>query len=264
MFYAIACALIFPLAVDVLPLKLSGVEAAVASAHTEGNFDGVVVVSQEGQAPLIVATGLADRMAKTANRPDTLFRLGSLTKQVTALMIMQEVTSGHLRLDQKVGEFVKSLPDSSGQVTIRQLLQHVSGLRNPSDGPDDAVPPFYLRTDPAVTDMTRVANGYCSETPKRAPGQSFEYNNCDYIILGAVLEAITGKGYPKILRERVTEPLGLRSWGMFPPTPPRAPARQKAIRKTDRSNFPKTRRLTARLAGYTGTRSMWRSGTARF
>ncbi len=188
----------------------------INEAHNRGDFDGVVVISENGHVVFTSAVGTSDRAAKVQMRPDTLFRLASLTKQVTALLVMQEVTAGNFRLDKKPGY---GLPE----ITIRQLLQHVSGLPNPSDGPENVIPAFYLRSDEAAADMMKTAKGFCSGKPKRSPGLQFEYNNCDYIVLGAMLEELTQKSYAQIVRERVIEPLGLRSWGVYPSDRRKAP-----------------------------------------
>jgi CubicO group peptidase (beta-lactamase class C family) len=194
-----------------------------AAARRSGNFDGVAVITIDGKTVLTSALGFSDRKAKIPMGPETVFRLGSLTKQVTALLVMQQVSGGCIRLDQTAGSISKSLPESSGRVTIRQLLSHVSGLPNPSDGRENAVPDFYLRIDPSAGDMTKSALGFCSGKPKREPGGRFEYNNCDYIVLGALLEALSGESYAELMRERVIQPLELKSWVVAPSDPELAP-----------------------------------------
>lgn len=186
-------------------------------AHASGNFDGVVVVSQGSKVVFTRSVGLADRARDVPMTEHTVFRLASETKQVTALLIMQEVNAGRLHLDETANKVLPELATSVGRVTIRQLLQHVSGLPNPSDGPHDVVPPFYRRVDRDAADNTRAAFGFCSSAPKREPGQQFEYNNCDYLVLGAILERVTGKQYPALVHDRVIAPLHLSSWGIPDP-----------------------------------------------
>ena len=194
---------------------LSNATVAITAAHDAGDFDGVVVVSQNGKMILQTAMGFADRAAHVPNRVDTLFRLASLTKQVTALLIMQQVSSGKMSLEQPASRYLPALKPAVGRVTIRQLLQHVSGLPNPSDGPENEIPAFYQRTGPPAADVTKTALGFCSGTPKREPGGNFEYNNCDYIVLGALLERVTGLSFRSMVQERVIKPLALSSWGVF-------------------------------------------------
>lgn len=195
----------------------------VQTTHTAGEFNGVVIITQNGKNLLSIAVGESDPTTHLANTPQTTFRLASLTKQITALLVMQEVASNRLRLDQPAGSYLTGLSPAAAKVTIQQLLQHVSGLPNPGDGPENIVPPFYLRQGEQAADMQKSATGVCSGTPKREPGLSFEYNNCDYIILGAVLTSVTHTSYSDLVRTRIVQPLGLHSWGLWPADPKRAP-----------------------------------------
>ena len=213
------------LAVPVQAQKLDRAKLAdvFAAAHRAGRFDGVAVITVDGKTVLASALGFSNRKTMTPMRPGTIFRLGSLTKQVTALLVMQQVSTGRIQLEQTAGSILKTLPEGVGRVTIRQLLSHVSGLPNPSDGPEDKVPPFYLRTAPSARDLSESGLRFCAGTPKREPGGQFEYNNCDYLVLGALLESLSGKSYGELVRERVIRPLGLHSWTLAPANPSRAP-----------------------------------------
>ena len=206
-----------------LPAQSAALLSVVERAQAAGSFSGVVVVARDGKVSFVKAVGFADRERRVPMTASTVFRLASQTKQVTALLIMQEVSKGHISLNTRSEEVLPGLASYVGRVTVRQLLQHVSGLANPSDGPGDVVPPFYLRVDAAAADSTKAAFGPCSAPPKRAPSLQFEYNNCDYLVLGALLERCTGKSYATLVRERITQPLGLTSWGMFEGDLKRAP-----------------------------------------
>ena len=197
--------------------------SVVQGAHASGKFDGVVVVSKQGKVVYSKAVGFADRLQAVPMREDTVFRLASQTKQITALLIMQEVEAKHLALNERAQDVLPTLASSTGRVTVRQPLQHVSGLPNPSDAPDNVVPPFYVRSGLDVASNTKSAVGFCSGAAKREPGLQFEYNNCDYIVLGALLEKLTGKSYATLIQERVSGPLGLQSWGIFSPDLAAAP-----------------------------------------
>lgn len=197
--------------------------AIIQRAHEGGNFDGVVVVSRDGPVVYKEAFGLADRAHAVPMRVETVFHLASLTKQVTALLVMQEVRAKHLSLNEFAQNVLPGLAPTTGRVTILQLLQHVSGLPNPSDGPENIVPEFYLRSGRDAPNNTKSALGFCSGAAKREPGLQFEYNNCDYLVLGALLEKVTGKSYATLVQERVINPLGLKSWGVAPADPSVAP-----------------------------------------
>ena len=158
-----------------------------------------------------------------------LWRWASVTKQLTATLVLQQVADGKLGLEDTLA---RRLPDfkgaSAGQVTMRMLLQHTSGLANPDDTPaarEAAFPAFYLRDSQSVGGPAD-AYGYCASTPKAAPGAGFSYNNCDFIVLGAVLEHLTGQSFSRLLETQITRPLGLRTLrmarggGRGPPTTP--------------------------------------------
>ena len=197
----------------------SPIEQVVREASAKGDFSGVVRISKAGAPPVVILAGEADRAAHQPIRAEQRFRLASLTKTVTAVLVLQAVDEGRLKLDEPVGDAFKDLPAHLRAVTPRQLLQHTSGLANPSDGsPDDQVPPFYARRGEGVDDHQANARGACSGPAKAAPGAGFSYNNCDYILLGALLERTYGQPFAKLLDARITRPLGL-SWRLAPSTP---------------------------------------------
>jgi CubicO group peptidase (beta-lactamase class C family) len=123
----------------------------------------------------------------------------SVTKQVVATLVMQEVEAGRLSLDTRASRY---LPAYRGTATLRQLLQHRSGLRNPDASAKDAggEPSFY--TDGAT------GLGWCL-AGTGAPGGRWAYNNCDYIVLGAVLERATRLPFAELFARRIAQPLGL-------------------------------------------------------
>ena len=125
-------------------------------------------------------------------------------------MTLQAVAESHLALDDTVQEH---LPTFSGptaaKVTVRQLLQHTTGLPNPDDTPEvGSVPNFYLREG---ADLQPAALAYCAAAPKRAPGERFEYNNCDTLVLIAILAAVEKQTPAELLKRRVAQPLGLKT-----------------------------------------------------
>ncbi len=187
-------------------------DAVLADAH----FDGAVVA------------GDAARPAFVRGKADRPWRWASVTKQLTALIVMQEVAAGRLALDAPVTRIWPGWPQLfADRITLRQLLQHTSGLADPNeDGPNDpdGLPRFY-RPAAGAGGIADEAAHYCAEHPRAEPGGAFHYNNCDFIVLGAILERVTGKPYATLVREQVARPLGIRI-GLFasharkPPTVP--------------------------------------------
>lgn len=144
-----------------------------------------------------------------------VWRYASVTKQWAATLAMQEVTAGRLDLDMPL---ITYLPASKApladKITTRMLMQHVSGLPRTEESPlgADQWPQFYLRPNgSAGTGMS-----YCEGPTDRAPIAEFRYGDCDFIVLGAVLEKITGKSFKVLVAERFIKPLRLKSVGMFP------------------------------------------------
>ncbi len=126
----------------------------------------------------------------------------SVTKQVIAVLTMTEVDRGRLVLDIPASRYLPALNQMAGAPTIRQLLQHRAGLRNPEDSPKgtDGTPNWY--TD-GPTGLKWCLAG------RTAPGGDWRYNNCDTIVLGAILEKVSGRTVPALFAERIATPLGM-------------------------------------------------------
>jgi len=184
------------------------VAALEARAHRAG-FDGVLLVDDGTGRHAIIPIG------DDAVAPDAVWRWASITKQLAAVIAMQEVERGRLDLDAPVSRY---WPDwrapNAARIRIRDLLAHNSGLPQPDASPPDSdgVPAFYRSAARAPADS---AAGFCAGPPRATPPADFDYNNCDAIVLGEVLAKITGKPFDALLRERITEPLGMKSVGLF-------------------------------------------------
>ncbi len=142
-----------------------------------------------------------------------------MTKQVTAVLVLQQVAQGRISLDSRLADVLPAFkgPTASG-ISVRMLLQHTSGLPNPDDtaAADAAtMPAFYVRAapDPDAND----AVGYCAGTPKAKPGAGFRYDNCDFIVLGAILERLTGRSFAVLVHEQIAAKLRLTSLRLAEP-----------------------------------------------
>lgn len=136
---------------------------------------------------------------------------GSVSKQVTAALVMQEIERQTLRLDDRIIDRLPGFPNAqAGEATVRQLLLHTSGLANPDSGPAvGELPAFYARAERG-SGARRDALGTCAG-PMAGERGRFSYNNCDTIVLGAILERVTGKSFAQLLEARIARPLDLRS-----------------------------------------------------
>ncbi len=198
------------------PLASAGTRVmAVARA---ARLSGEIVVSDQAGPVFDRAIGLADRQSGRSHRTGARWLWASVTKQVTAVLIMQQVESGALSLDGTVRDYLPEFPGASGdRVTVRQLLQHLSGLPNPDDATPGVnnIPGFYSESGAVISADAR-SSGYCAGAPKAAPGSGFAYNNCDYLVLGAILERVSGKSYATLIADRIARPLGLHSLKLAP------------------------------------------------
>lgn len=131
---------------------------------------------------------------------DASWPWASVTKQVVATLVMQQVEAGTLSLDDKASEHL-SWPTAFPAPTVRQLLQHQSGLNNPDDSPNDAdgFPSIYAEG---------VTEKFCLLEMSPPGRDGWRYNNCDYVVLGNLLEAVTGDSLDTLIRTRIAEPAG--------------------------------------------------------
>lgn len=190
----------------------AALDRVVEAARASG-FSGLVLVGDTSTVLYERAVGTSDRETSRALAPADPWRWASVSKQVTSVLVMQQVEAGRLSLDATVASVLPAFRGQTArQITVRQLLQHTSGLPNPTDTPGaDGIPAFYRTPIRRGSVDGAAAAGYCSGTPKAAPGARFEYNNCDYFLLGAILERVTAMPYAALLERRIARPLGLRT-----------------------------------------------------
>ncbi|HEX8555221.1 MAG TPA: serine hydrolase domain-containing protein, partial [Sphingomonas sp.] len=190
-------------------------KARVTAALDAARLAGTVLIGRGDRIVYERAFGTVDPAGGPEHRLGQVWRYASVTKQWTATIAMQEVAAGRLDLDAPITTY---LPDSKApfarQLTARLLMRHISGLPRTEDSPKgvDGWPAFYLAT-PGTPD---TGMEWCEGPTDRAPPTAFHYGDCDYIMIGAVLEAITRQPYATLVRERITGPLQLKSVGLFP------------------------------------------------
>jgi CubicO group peptidase (beta-lactamase class C family) len=189
---------------------------AVAAEVAEG-FSGAVLVAKAGRPVFAKAYGDADRAAHRPNTLDTPFGLASNNKMMTAVLVMQLVEQGKLRLDDTVGKYLPDWPqaDVRDKVTIEHLLTHTSGL---GEYWNDA---FRARADSLDT-AAEFAALFHDDKPAAEPGKTFKYSNNGYVLLGLIAEKVTGKDYYDLVRERIYEPAGMTHTAHYLRTDPRS------------------------------------------
>jgi CubicO group peptidase (beta-lactamase class C family) len=184
-------------------------DALLTSYHSAGVFNGAALVSENGKVVFKKGFGLADFEWNVPNTSDTKFRIGSITKQFTATLVMQLVEEGKLSLD---ATLTSVLPyyrrDTGSRVTVHHLLTHGSGIPSYTD-----LPNFFRDVSRNPYGVREFIETYCSGDLEFEPGAKFHYTNSGYFLLGAIIEQVTGKPYEQVLRERIFDPLGMKGSG---------------------------------------------------
>nr|WP_298152521.1 serine hydrolase domain-containing protein [uncultured Pseudoxanthomonas sp.] len=198
---------------DISP-SLDDVIAGYAKAH---DFSGTVLVQQQGRRRYARSFGQADIAHGVAHTPQTRYWVASITKLFTAALVLQLHEQGRLDLQATLASY---LPECTGAgartITVHQLLNHTSGLENfdqvtrLEQALAEGMPHYQLPRDPA-----QLARGVCNGPQAHAPGTTFDYNNGDYLLLGRIIETITGTPYAQALRERILAPLHLADTGLL-------------------------------------------------
>jgi CubicO group peptidase (beta-lactamase class C family) len=172
-------------------------------------FTGTVLVSDHDKVIFKKGYGLANREWHIPNTPDVKFRLGSITKQFTSMLVMQQVAKGAIKLDGHISDYLPYYrQDTGSKVTISQLLSHTSGIPSYTDDPKffaDVSRNYY-----AVEDFVKK---FCSGDLQFEPGTKFHYDNSGFFLLGAILEHVTGKTYEELLKGKIFIPLGMKDSG---------------------------------------------------
>ena len=180
---------------------------ALLQKYTEyGQFNGTALVTEAGQVILKKGYGLANFEWDIPNDPTTKFRLASITKQFTAMLIMQEVEERKIKLDDPISRFIDYPKPAADRVTVRHLLTHTSGIFNYTDLRD-------TRNDRTPRTVDEIIALFSAKPLEFEPGTRMKYSNSGYVLLGAVLEKVTGKPYERLLREKILEPLGMKNTG---------------------------------------------------
>ena len=193
-------------------------EQALAALRTEidrrvaaDNFSGAVMVTKNGKTIFTGAYGLADRQKKIKNDLDTQFHLGSMNKMFTAVSTLQLVQAGKLKLSGTVGEYLPDYPnkDLASKVTIHHLLTHTGGTGD-FFGPEFDKHRLELRT---LQDYVKL---YGQRGLEFEPGSKWDYSNYGFLLLGVIVQKVSGQDYYDYVRQHVYGPAGMTSTDSLP------------------------------------------------
>ena len=180
----------------------------IIQSHVDSKqFMGSVLVAQGGKVLLNKGYGSANLEWDIPDSPQTKFRLGSLTKQFTAAAILLLEERGKLRTDDLVAKYLPDAPASWAKITLANLLTHTSGIPNFTSFPD------YSTTEATPTTPEQLVARFRDKPLNFQPGEQWEYSNSGYVLLGYLLEKITGQRYQDFVRDNLFAPLGMTESG---------------------------------------------------
>ena len=219
------------IALKIMSLQLSAqsradqIDSLMTVKHQDGEFNGVVLVAIDGKVKYRKAFGNAE-----ADRPlkgDTPFYLGSMAKSFTAMAVMMLAEKKKVSLDDKVLDYFPELPAHMGGITVRNLLNHTSGL------PDYYAMGKYRDSMTNEMVMKVILDLKSLEFP---PGEKYAYSNTGYVLLSMLIERITKDSYRKFLKWRIFEPLGMEYSEVFDGDQPKMEGRARGYTKDGKPN----------------------------
>ncbi len=180
------------------------IDAILEAVYKPGQPGAAVVVRKNGRTVFRKGYGMADLELGVPIEPDMVFRLGSITKQFTAAGILLLAQEGRLRLQDEITRFLPDYPTKGRKVTVEHLLTHTSGIQSYTDMPEWL--PLW-RKDLTLKELIDLFK----DKPMRfEPGERWEYNNSGYILLGAIIEKVSGMTYEAFVDSRIFRPLGMK------------------------------------------------------
>ncbi|TDO84303.1 CubicO group peptidase (beta-lactamase class C family) [Flavobacterium chryseum] len=189
--------------------KAKQIDQLLNQYNQYGLFNGSALVSENGKVIFQKGYGSANMEWDIPNKPDTKFRLGSITKQFTAFLIVKLAEEGKIKLDVPITTYLHDYPKEVGdKITIQNLLTHTSGIPNYTNAPDFLKEKAKNPYSPA--DFVKTFSNLPLEFK---PGEKFAYSNSGYFLLGYIIEKITGKTYEQYLQETIFTPLKMVNSG---------------------------------------------------
>src|SRR5688572_21735003 len=182
-------------------------EQLVQARVDDKSFMGVVLVARGDQVILSKGYGSANLEWNIPNTPSTKFRLGSITKQFTAAAILLLAERGKLALEDPIKKHWPNAPTTWGDITVFQLLTHTSGIANFTSGPDFAQWKLQPSTPQQTLDHLR------DRPLDFVPGARMSYSNSNYVLLGLLVDRLSGQSYADFVRDNLFKPLGMSDSG---------------------------------------------------
>ncbi|MGG2101371.1 serine hydrolase domain-containing protein [Stenotrophomonas sp. NRRL B-14846] len=210
-----------------LPVLMADATAKLEALRAQDALSGALLVARNGEVLLDWRGGEADREGGVPVDADTRFRLASSNKMFTSVGILQLVQAGRLGLDDTIGRHLPDYPNKAvaGAVTVRQLLTHTSGL-------GDFFGDDFDQYSASLKTLDDYVQRFAKDPPQFTPGSQDSYSNYGFIVLGRIIEAVSGQSYYAYVEEHILRPAGMAGTG-FEPETVTVPQRAVAYTKQD-------------------------------
>jgi CubicO group peptidase (beta-lactamase class C family) len=173
--------------------------------HTQKNFNGVVLVATDGKINYIHAAGISNRQTGSTLDSKSKFKIASITKTFTAVLILQLFEKGKIQLNVPFGKYFPGYKGvAKDSVTIEQLLTYSSGIPNSAEA-------LAMKSYQLPLSIDEYIDRYCSGKLEAIPGTKSNYSNTEYIILHKIIELVTGQTFEKVLQENILKPLQMEN-----------------------------------------------------
>jgi len=194
-----------------LDTKIASIRSFLEGQSAVGLVSGSVLIAQGGVPIFQEAYGFANLNPEVPNRVDTKFNLGSLDKMFTAVAILQLVEEGKITLSDPISTYLLNypLPEFAKQATTHQLLMHTSGLGNYFNSPS------YLEKNAQIRSLQDYFVLFANEPPLFEPGSEYGYSNSGFIVLGLIIEAVSGQNYYAYVQDHIFTPSNMENTACF-------------------------------------------------
>lgn len=183
----------------------SKIDSLLEEKYKPNDPGAVFLISKKGKIIYQKAFGLADIELNSSMKVESVFEIGSITKQFTAMAILMLYEQGKLKLDDEITKFIPDYPTNGNKITIHHLLTHTSGICSFTD--------MKSINEISKKDLTPVEliDFFKNEPMDFKPGEKFKYNNSGYVILGYIIELLTGKSYGDYIEQNIFQKIGMES-----------------------------------------------------
>jgi CubicO group peptidase (beta-lactamase class C family) len=192
---------------QIASIPVSEIDTYLNTLVRLGSFSGSVLIARNGEVLLRKGYGFSDREQKIPNTPQTKFRLGSITKQFTAMAVIILEAQDKLDVQNPICNYLSECPEAWGAITIHHLLTHTSGIPNFTDFPE------YKSTMATPSTPEQTINRFKDKPLDFQPAERWSYSNSGYILLGHIIERVSNQSYEEFLQENIFTPLQMTNTG---------------------------------------------------